>query len=169
MPEVERPAGSEPASLAGDLRAEFERLHVLSVTLVMAVPPDRLYWGPGAADGRVSPSFGECLLRSAAAVEQTFGGITASLWDDPFEWTLPETLRTPSLVAGYLREVEATRQKGFALIRSDDDLRRRIAVPSGGTPTLFALLAGTLFRAVEYHGAARVLFNLIPGARAGDR
>ena len=37
-------------------------------------------------------------MRSASAgtIEQTFGGITANLWDDPFEWTLPETLhRSP--------------------------------------------------------------------------
>ena len=39
-------------------------------------------------------SCGEYILRSAAAVEQTFGGITTRLWDDPFEWTLPEALST---------------------------------------------------------------------------
>jgi hypothetical protein len=33
-------------------------------------------------------SCGEQVLRSAAIVEQSFGGLTANLWDDPFEWTL---------------------------------------------------------------------------------
>ena len=49
------------------------------------------------------------LLRSAAAVEQTFGGITTRLWDDPFEWTLPEKLSSTDLLIGYLNEVEQTR------------------------------------------------------------
>ena len=55
-------------------------------------------------------SCGEQVLRSAAIVEQTFGGLTANLWDDPFEWTLPETLSTSAKVIEYLNEVEATRQ-----------------------------------------------------------
>ena len=42
------------------------------------------------------------ILRSAAAIEQMCGGLTANLWDDPFEWTLPETLSTPAKVIEYL-------------------------------------------------------------------
>ena len=45
---------------------------------------------------------GEHIVRSAGAVEQTFDGITANLWDDPFEWTLPENLATPREVARVL-------------------------------------------------------------------
>src|ERR671929_948837 len=102
------------------LDEQFARLHGRSLALVRAVPPERLYWQPQRGPrARTFPvySCGEHLLRSAAAVEQTFGGITVNLWDDPFEWTLPEALPTPERVLTYLFEAEETRQRGFALMR----------------------------------------------------
>src|ERR1041385_2768542 len=51
------------------------------------------------------------IVSSARVVEQTFGGITANLWDDPRDWTLPEVLTTPAAVLDYLREVDATRRR----------------------------------------------------------
>ena len=48
----------------------------------------------------------EDLVRSAAAIEQMCGGLTANLWDDPFEWTLPETLSNADRVVEYLDEVD---------------------------------------------------------------
>ena len=148
------------------LDEEFARLHGRSVALARAVPADRLYWQPREA-ARFHPAYscGEHLLRSAAAVEQTFGGITASLWDDPFEWTLPETLRTPALVEEYLGEVEATRRRGFALLRSDGDLAKEIVVPSGETRTLAALLLDTLARAAHQQGRAYATFRLFSDER----
>jgi hypothetical protein len=110
-------------------------------------------------------SCGEHVLRSAAAVEQTFGGITANLWDDPFEWTLPETLTTPALVADYLMEVEATRQRGFQLFTGDDELRKEIAAPSGEMVTLHRLLAETLSRASHHQGRAFAVFRIFSDAR----
>ena len=82
------------------LDAEFAGLHERSLTLLRAVPAGRLYWQPPFEGAPRLParSCGEHILRSAAAVEQTFGGITVSLWDDPFEWTLPESLPTPESV-----------------------------------------------------------------------
>jgi hypothetical protein len=148
------------------LEAEFARLHAGSVALTRAVPADRLYRQPRAsARFQQSYSCGEHLLRSAAAVEQTFGGITASLWDDPFEWTLPETLHTPALVEEYLNEVEATRRRGFALFRSDDDLTKEIVVPSGGARTLASLLVETLARAAHHQGRAHATFRLFSDVR----
>jgi hypothetical protein len=148
------------------LDSEFARLHAGSVALARAVPAERLYWQPREA-ARFHPAYscGEHLLRSAAAVEQTFGGITASLWDDPFEWTLPETLSSPALVEQYLNEVEATRQRGFALFRSDDDLAKEIAVPSGEMRTLAALLLETLARAAHHQGRAYATFRLFSDER----
>jgi hypothetical protein len=74
---------------------EFARLHARSRALIQATPTEILYRSPGQTGGAPSAlSVGEKVLRSAAAVEQTFGGITANLWDDPFEWTLPENLST---------------------------------------------------------------------------
>jgi hypothetical protein len=150
------------------LDAEFAKLHAASVALVRAAPAGKLYWQPreaGAPPYRPAYSCGEHLLRSAAAVEQTFGGITASLWDDPFEWTLPETLSTAALVEEYLCEAEATRRRGFALFTSDGDLAKEIATPSGEMRTLAALLLETLARAAHHQGRAYATFRLFSDER----
>ncbi len=148
------------------LDEQFAQLHRRSITLVRSVPAEKLYWQPRQASG-VFPvySCGEHILRGAAVVEQTFGGITANLWDDPFEWTLPETLPAPELVAGYLDEVEATRQHGFAFFKSDADLPKEIVVPSGAMRTLFQLLAETLVRAAHHQGQAFATFRWLSDAR----
>src|SRR5256885_6256422 len=103
---------------------------------------------------RPSLSCGEHIVRSARIVEQTFGGITANLWDDPFEWTLPETLSTPESVLDYLGEVEATRRRGFDLIRTEEDLTKEIVAASGPTQ-LFSLLLDTLVRAGHHLSCAQ--------------
>jgi hypothetical protein len=99
-------------------------------------------------------SVGEHILRSGAAIEQTFGGLTANLWDDPFEWTLPETLSTSESIVAYLSEVDATRQRVFESIDGDGALGKFVAVPSGESKTLIELLLETLVRASEYRGQA---------------
>ncbi|MGH9943613.1 MAG: hypothetical protein ACRD9R_14805, partial [Pyrinomonadaceae bacterium] len=143
--------------------------HELSTAIIGAVPAELLYRQPDSAAplaGALSPSScGEHILRSAAAVEQTFGGITANLWDDPFEWTLPETLAAPESVIRYLAEVEATRRRGFTLLKSDADLSRKIAVPAGEMRTLFALLVETLVRAAHHQGRAYATLRLLSPAR----
>ena len=155
------------------LDAQFAALHERSRALVRIVPAELLYRQPLVAEiqageaGSMSPvySCGEHLLRSAASVEQTFGGVTANLWDDPFEWTLPETLSTPALVAEYLEEVEATRRRGLALVETDDELLKEIAVPTGEMRALFALLNETLVRAAHHQGRAFATFRLFSHAR----
>lgn len=100
-------------------------------------------------------------------MEQTFGGLTATLWDDPFEWTLPETLSTPDKVREYLAEAEATRRRGFALLQADADLSKQILAP-GGMTTIGALLNDTLARAFYHQGCAAAVFRLFsdePGPR----
>ena len=99
-------------------------------------------------------SAGEQILRSAAAIEQTFGGLTANLWDDPFEWTLPETLSTSESIVEYLSEVDSTRRRVFESIDGDGALSKYVAVPSGESKTLIELLLETLVRASEYRGRA---------------
>ena len=144
----------------------FARLHARSVALIEIVPEEKLYWQPRASSGAFPVySCGEHLLRSAATVEQTFGGITANLWDDPFEWTLPEQLKTTASVAEYLDEVETTRLRGFALFKSDEELRKEIAAPTGGMKTLCTLLVETLERAAHHQGRAFATFRLFSDAR----
>jgi hypothetical protein len=117
--------------------------------LVRSVDPALLY-----QDMPSSLSIGEQILRSAAAIEQTFGGLTANLWDDPFEWTLPENLSTADAVVEYLSEVDATRQRAFGSIDGDQALTRYVAVPFGESRPLVALLVETLVRASDYRGRA---------------
>jgi hypothetical protein len=149
------------------LDEQFTRLHERSARLVRAVPFEKLYWKPEVSGPRTLPvySCGEHLLRSAAAVEQTFGGITVNLWDDPFEWTLPEALPAPEDVARYLEEAEATRRRAFEFLRSDEDLSKEIAVPSGQMRTLFSLAAETLARAAHHQGRAYATLRLFSEAR----
>ena len=111
---------------------KFADVHSRSVQILSMTGEDDLYRRPRELPQTFTMfTVGEHLLRSAASVEQTFGGITTRLWDDPFEWTLPEKLNTISLVAEYLEEVEGTRQKGFAFLKSDDDLQKTNACSFG--------------------------------------
>lgn len=144
--------------LIDDLDVKFARLHQESLELMQTVSPELLYRRVlDESNSAALNSCGEQVLRGAAAVEQTFGGITTNLWDDPFEWTLPEALPTPDKVCGYLAEVEATRKRGFELFKSDSDLAKEIMSPSGPTQ-LLPLLLDTLTRAGHYlHGAKATL------------
>ncbi len=150
------------------LDEQFAKLHGRSCALIRVVPADKLYLQPRPQRPGAPPvySCGEHLLRSAAAVEQTFGGITANLWDDPFEWTLPEALPDARRVLEYLGEVEETRRRGFALFGGDSDLTKEIAVPSGEMRSLFALLCETLARAAHHQGRAFATFRLFSDERA---
>jgi len=143
------------------LDRQFAELHRAHRKLIRAISPELLYkQPPGGSSLFPIRSCGEYVLRSAAAVEQTFGGITTNLWDDPFEWTLPEALPTPDKVGGYLEEVEATRQHGFEFFQSDEDLLKEIMAPLGPTQ-LFPLLLDTLARAAHHQGGAAATLELL--------
>ena len=113
------------------------------------------------ANSMTAFSCGEYILRSAAVVEKTFGGITTRLWDDPFEWTLPENLSTAAKVIEYLEEVDATRQRAFASFARDADLLREIMLPSTETVPLIDLLIETLIKTAEYYGRAAATHSLL--------
>jgi hypothetical protein len=121
---------------------EFLRLQSEWRELFKAIEPQKIYQRLSARE----LSFGEHVVRSAGTVEQTFDGITANLWDDPFEWTLPENLTTAEKVLEYFDEVEATRQRGFELFKDDKDLMKEVMTPSGRMH-LASLLLDTLVRA----------------------
>jgi hypothetical protein len=133
---------------------KFAALHSRSLRLLSMTGDDNLYRRPRELPETFAMfTFGEYLLRSAASVEQTFGGITTRLWDDPFEWTLPEKLSNSSLVAEYLGEVDSARKKGFAFLRSDEDLNKRMPAPTE-IRSIFEILTDTLVRAEHYQGRA---------------
>ncbi len=146
-----------PRALVDHLDREFTRLIENLKQLVNSVASDLLYQRPP------SVTIGENLLRSAAALEQTFGGLTANLWDDPFEWTLPETLSTAELINEYLSEVHDVRRRAFASISSDRELTKYISGPSGEPQQLFAVLLETLVKASDYHGRAVATLKMLFG------
>ena len=131
-----------------------------SRALIQITPQDMLFWRPRElAKSMTMFSCGEYVLRSAGMVEKTFGGITTRLWDDPFEWTLPEELSTKEAVLGYLSEVEATRVKGLSFFKSDDDLFRRIPAPAN-LRSIFDVLLETIAQAEHYQGRAFAVFQM---------
>lgn len=139
---------------------QYQKLHLRSCKIIKNTPTEKLYWQPREKESLFPiNSIGEYILRSAGAVEQTFGGITTRLWDDPFEWTLPETLSTNALVLQYLEETEATRCRGFALFQADDDLRREIPAPEK-LKSLFEILLETIIKAENFQGRAVSIFQL---------
>ena len=138
---------------------EFARLEHAWRELIQATSDNLLY----QRDGQRDLSVGEQVLQSARIVEQTFGGITANLWDDPFEWTLPETLTTSNKLLAYLGEVENARRRGFELFQSDEDLLKTIMTPSGPTQVM-SLLLDTLVRAGHHQLNARECLKKIKGS-----
>lgn len=144
---------------------QFQTLHKRSAQLILKIPDEKLYWQPRPQNALFPVnSCGENLLRSAAVVEQTFGGIMTKLWDDPFEWTLPEELSTGDKVAQYLTEVEETRKKGFGFFRSDDDLSRRLPAPEK-LKSIFEILLETLARAENFQGRALAVYQMFSGEK----
>jgi len=106
-------------------------------------------------------SIGENILKSAGSVEQTFGGITANLWDDPFEWTLPENLSTEGRIREYLDEVGTLKKRAFVSFVDDGTLLKVIPMPSGDPCRLLELLITTLLRANDYRGRAAATLKML--------
>lgn len=145
---------------------QFARTHERSRALIEKIPDEKLFWKPR----RLKQTFqmfscGEYILRSAAAVEQTFGGITTRLWDDPFEWTLPEELATSAKIQQYLAETEAVRRKGFAFFTSDEDLSREMPAPEK-FKTIAEILIETVARAEHFQGRAVAVFQMFSDEKA---
>ena len=124
---------------------EFQRLEADWRYSIKQLDSSKLYF---ADQQQLSPA-AEQILRSARIVEQVSGGITANLWDDPFEWTLPETLRTKDKLMAYVDEVHDARARAFQLFKDDADLLKTIMAASGLTQ-LMTLLLDALVRA-RYH------------------
>lgn len=150
----------EQPVLVALLDREFAALMESLREVTRKTPARLLYLSPP------SITTGENILRSASVVEQTFGGIASNLWDDPFEWTLPETLSTPELILEYLSEVESTRLRTFSSFDSDATLLKLIALPSGEPCRLIDLLVQTLLRACDFRGRAVATLKMLSDVSA---
>ena len=145
------------------LNEQFVTVDRRSRELLALLDQDQLFRRPDGSPTSMTPfSCGEYLLRSAGRVEMTFGGITTRLWDDPFEWTLPEKLSTHLAILQYLDEVETTRLKGFSFFTSDDDLGREIPAPEKMRP-LADILIDTVSQASHLQGRAFAIFQTLSG------
>ena len=144
---------------------QFSLIDKRSRELLSRINDDQLFTrSPGVGDSLAPASCGEFILRSAAMVEKTFGGITTRLWDDPFEWTLPEEIATKGAALKYLDEVEKTRRKGLAFFKSDDELHRKIPAPEK-LLSLHDILLETIANASHYQGRAFAVFQMLTGAK----
>jgi hypothetical protein len=146
--------------IVGLLDQQFDRLLESLRLLTVSTPPNLLYKQTAAS------SIGENILKSAGMMEQTFGGITANLWDDPFEWTLPETLSTDAHVLEYLAEVESLKKHAFLSFVDDNILLKLISIPSGKSCPLLELLLTTILQASDYRGRAAAILKLLSGEDA---
>lgn len=146
---------------------KFEQIDTETRTLLELLSAGQIFASVGDAELPYM-SAGTCLLRSAAAVEQAFGGITTRLWDDPFEWTLPEKLSTHELILEYLDEVAETRRHGLGFLASDDDLKRELPAPEKLT-SIFSLLLETAATADHYLGRAAAIYQLQSGKKIRRR
>lgn len=142
------------------LDQQFDRFLESLRSLTVSTPDQLLYKQTAAF------SVGENIVKSAGYIEQTFGGITSSLWDDPFEWTLPETLSTETRLLEYLGEVESLKKRAFVSFVDDEMLLKLVALPSGDSTPLLELLLTTLLKASEYRGRAAATLKLLSGEDA---
>ena len=147
--------------ILSELENEFRKIDRRSRDLLARIAEDLLFVKPREIENSMAMfSCGEYLLRSAAMVEKTFGGITTRLWDDPFEWTLPEKLSRASDIIRYFDEVEATRIRGFAFLAKDTALLTEIPAPER-LRSLMAILIDTLTTASHYQGRAFAVFQML--------
>ena len=140
--------------LISSFERRFEDLHLRRAELIRKTGEAELYLRPPEAEPSMLPfSVGEFVVRSAAAVEQMAGGITTRLWDDPFEWTLPERMPTPQRVLDYLLEVEESRRRAFVIFKDDDELKKTIPAPVE-LRTLHDILLEALTNSERFYGQA---------------
>ena len=167
MLESKRPLGA--AIFMGPLLKAFDEqfsaIHRFNMDLLALVDPSQLFHAFGPTGNALAPaSFGEAILRSAATIEQTFGGLTTRMWDDPFEWTLPEKMFDHARIREYLEEVDALRLNGLGFFPKDDALLKSIPAPEETKP-IFVVLLDTVKRAAHYQGRAAAFAQALTHSR----
>lgn len=145
-----------------DLDRRFRELKQCSEDLLARTGDSRLYFLK-TNEGHLRNTIGDRILRSAGTVEQMSGGLTRRLWDDPFEWTLPERFPQVANVLEYLQEVEVARRTAFEYLASDDDLAKTLPAPVE-IKTISEILLTTLDKAELHYSKAESILNSIEDA-----
>jgi hypothetical protein len=148
-------AGHFMDPLLESLRRQFEIAVDELYRLVYDAAPGSLFRRP--AEQSVSPGF--CLIRSAAAIERACGGLSTRLWDDPFEWTLPEQFLREGALEIYLSDVRRAVETTFAMMPTDNALARVLPAPRE-LRTVFDVLLDALIESAQWRGRAALI---LPG------
>jgi hypothetical protein len=138
------------SKLIGEFDRKFVLVHQVRSKLVGEVGDELVYRPLMETGNRFAPqTIGILLIRSAAVVEQMINGLTVRLWDDPFEWTLPERLPTVEHLIAYFDDVENARVRGFRFLRDDADLTKSIPAPVE-IKTLYDVLTDALQHSEQF-------------------
>jgi hypothetical protein len=146
-------------TILDSINQQFERNHSASIDMLDRFPEGRLF--ERLPDRR---PFGISLIRSAAEVEMAFGGITTRLWDDPFEWTLPEQLSGRAEINAYLSEVRATRIRGLETVADDRELTKLLPAPLELRPIAMICLDALRTSTLVLGTAAEIFRTVVIGA-----
>ena len=132
----------------------FTKLNEEMVAIVENSPESSLFEDGGK--GEITPKTPPVVsvVRAAAVVEQVFGGLTTRLWDDPFEWTLPEALNDRQSILSYLDDVKKRQSEVFGRLQTDADLQKTTPAPVEIMP-IFTILLRALTRSWYLLGIAR--------------
>lgn len=156
------------ASTLSEIRSRFVSIDRQARSLIERCPTELLFEKPRALNNSLAPfSVGEFAIRAVGKTEQAFGGITTRLWDDPFEWTLPESFRERSAIILYFDEVCTTVLNGFEFISNDEALVAVIPAPVK-FKTIDAVLNDAAIEANRLLGKAEALWQFHTGDPAFD-
>lgn len=148
-------------SLIESLDQRFASLNERAVELVNSTPEDYLFVSPIRSNALIDRwTVAENIVRSSAAIELAFGGITTKMWDDPLEWTLPDQLDSKERMLRYFAEVAEIHSKGITFLDDDLVLSRSIPAPRL-MKTIFEILLDSIANAESHLGRAELLRKVI--------
>src|SRR6266700_1024548 len=144
---------------------EFAQVEDSVVKVLPLIPEDKLYWKPFQSTNHVRIySCGDLISHYMGTIEAACNGILNNFWDDPFEWTLRESLPNHQYLGAYIAEVIAVTKETFVLLKSDD-LEKKIYLPNGEPTTIGKLLLKTLLHAVHHRGQLYAYVHLLSDAK----
>ncbi|HZS46279.1 MAG TPA: DinB family protein [Blastocatellia bacterium] len=148
-----------------DLAGEFTSVQQTIADVLPLIPEDKLYWKPFQSKNHVRIySCGELISHAMGTIETACNGILNNFWDDPFEWTLRESLPNHEYLMIYINEVRSVTKEAFSLLKTED-LPKRIYLPNGEPTTIGKLLLRALLHAVHHRGQLYAYVHLFSEAK----
>ncbi|MFQ3581269.1 MAG: hypothetical protein SNJ67_01080 [Chloracidobacterium sp.] len=136
------------------LTQEYKQLLTEGQAYLADLPETALYWRPPLPYHDFNNrSGGEWFIAMAGGIEYVVNGILSNYWDHPAEWTMRETLSTPTRLGDYLSDVISLTSK-LETALTDDDLAKVIYLPNPRQTTIGTLLVERLALAAQHYGQA---------------